>query len=124
MSQFSEISPTYLRKGALAGSFAALALIAAALPVAAAEVAISIKPNNSYDKKSQPVKVGDAITWTNEGGTHTVTPDNGQPDPFPGSGTLNQDATFKWTVAGDPRTIKYHCKIYGPSMSGELVIGR
>lgn len=124
MSRFSKAGWTHLRKGALAGVVAAAAVIAAALPAAAAEVTIHLTGANSYDPKSQPVKAGDKIVWVNDADVqHTVTPDAGQPAPFPGSPVLKKKgATHKWTVAGKPRTIKYHCRIHGAAMAGEIVI--
>jgi plastocyanin len=109
----------------MVSGLAALALIAAAAPAAAADVMIHLTSSNAYLPPSQPVKAGDKIVWINDADVqHTVTPDNGQPAPFPASPVLKKKGdTHKWTVAGKPRTIKYHCKIHGAAMSGEIVVG-
>ena len=124
MSRFSKAGRRWLRKAALAGVLSASAVIAAALPVAAAEVTIHVTGASSYAPTSQAVKAGDKIVWVNDADIqHTVTPDAGQAAPFPGSPVLKkQGATHKWTVVGKPRTIKYHCRIHGPAMAGEIVI--
>jgi plastocyanin len=99
----------------------------ACLSKAAGEtVIISIKQGpNRFEPMSQAVKVGDTVKWVSEGGTHTVTPDDGQTDPFQGSSTLTgANATYSLPemIKGPPRTIKYHCNIHPTQMKGELVI--
>ena len=102
-----------------------LALVSMPTFAVADTVTIELKSGpNRYEPKSQTVKVGDTVVWVNKGGTHTVTPDDGQSDPFPGSMTLNPGDTHQTVISGSPRTIKYHCEIHGPSMDGEIVVGR
>ena len=94
-------------------------------PVAAPDpVTISINPNNTFGAPSRPIKVGDTVVWENKGGTHSVIPNPGQPDPFMPSPVLSAvGAKHSIVISGAPRTIKYHCGIHGAGMSGELVIG-
>jgi plastocyanin len=83
-----------LRKVFLNTAIGAIGLVAATLPATAASVMIHLKSTNSYEPRSQQVKAGDEVTWMNDGGTHTVTPDDGQTDPFPGSPTLTTGKTY------------------------------
>jgi len=110
-----------------------VAVLAAGMPVvlfaalqsqlAAAEtVTIHLTAANRYDPASQNIKAGDTVVWMNDAGTHTVTPNANQPDPFPGSQRLDPGQSYTVVISGDPRTIKYHCQIHGLAMSGTIVV--
>jgi len=116
---------TDLSRAVLCVSLPVLALSGALSSAAAETITITMKSGpNRYEPKSQPVKIGDTVEWVNEAGQHTATPDAGQPEPFQASPTLNSGQKYSVVISGSPRTIKYHCAIHGPAMSGELVIGR
>jgi len=71
----------------------------------------------AFTPPSITVKVGDTVTWTNNGpSTHTATADDGSFD----SGNLAQGKTFSHTfqTAG---TFSYHCTIH-PFMKAEVVV--
>jgi plastocyanin len=104
-----------------AGCLSVLALVFILAPAAAEPIYMKSGPNR-YEPKTKTVKVGDTVEWVNEAGSHTVTPDDGQPDPFKGSQTLSPGQKYSIVISGTPRTIKYHCEVHGPSMSGEIVV--
>ncbi len=82
----------------------------------AAGSAVTIK-DFSFDPATLTAKVGQEITWTNQGNaSHTVTFDAGGPD----SGTLASGATFKHTfdAAG---SFTYHCNFHS-SMTGTITV--
>ena len=71
----------------------------------------------SFDPGAAAVKVGDKVTWTNQGGVaHTVTFDEGGID----SGSLAAGKTFEQTFA-TAGTFAYHCSIHS-SMTGTVVV--
>lgn len=71
----------------------------------------------SFDPGAAAVKVGDKVTWTNQGGVaHTVTFDEGGID----SGSLQAGGTFAQTFA-TAGTFAYHCSIHS-SMTGTVVV--
>ena len=77
---------------------------------------VSLK-NIAIDPTSVTIKVGDAVTWTNNDGfAHRLVGDNGEFD----SGNMNGGATFSFTfkTAG---TITYHCSIH-PEMKGTIIV--
>ena len=77
---------------------------------------VSLK-NIAIDPTSVTIKVGDAVTWTNNDGfAHRLVGDNGEFD----SGDMNGGATFSFTfkTAG---TITYHCSIH-PEMKGTVIV--
>src|SRR5262249_36547034 len=74
----------------------------------------------TFDPASITVKVGTAVTWTNQSGVpHTVTSDAGAPTAFT-SGTLGGSDTysFTFTKAG---TYHYHCNVHN-YMHGTIVV--
>ena len=75
-----------------------------------------------YDPVEVTVKVGDTLTWKNQGGTkHTVTADAAQAIDFK-SPTMQLEDTFVKTFdkAG---TFKYYCSIHGKDvMAGTIVV--
>ena len=78
--------------------------------------AVSIS-NFAFDPTSITIKVGDAVSWTNnDSATHTVVAVDGS---FK-SGDLGQGATFEntFTTAG---TFAYKCSIH-PNMTGTVVV--
>ena len=89
------------------------------------DVIIHIKAGpNRFQEKVVQVKPGDQVIWKNMAGSHTATPDANQPDPFPDTGDVptNGGTSNPWVASGSPRTIKYHCDVHGPSMSGEIIV--
>ena len=92
-------------------------------PASADTVTIHMKTGPvRFEPKSQNIKVGDTIEWVNDAGTHTATPDPGQPDPFQGSPILAKGEKYSVVITGSPRTIKYHCDIHGAAMTGDIVV--
>lgn len=80
--------------------------------------AVAIK-DFSFDPVTLTAKVGQEITWTNQGNAaHTVTFDTGGID----SGSLSSGATFKHTfdAAG---TFTYHCSFHS-SMQGTVTVSQ
>jgi plastocyanin len=104
------------------GAIGGFAFMVTTMAASADPIAIRIKPTNSYEPKTQQVKVGDTVEWVNEGGTHTVTPNDNQPEPFQGSPVLAAGQKYSVVISGSPRTINYHCRIHGLMMSGALVV--
>lgn len=79
--------------------------------------AVAIK-DFSFDPAELTVKVGQKVTWTNQGdASHTVTFDTGGV----GSDTLKSGATFDhvFDAAG---SFPYHCNFHS-SMKGVIVVG-
>jgi len=82
----------------------------------------------SYTPARLVAKVGEAITFTNSGGSHSVTPDDpaGWTD---GGATVDDwgkpDATYSTTFA-EPGEYAYHCSVHGSAggsgMSGVVII--
>ena len=71
-----------------------------------------------FDPATVTAKVGDTITWTNNGAAqHTVTLDD-QPSCDTGSITAGSTGSLKFTAAG---TYAFHCKIHS-SMKGTITI--
>jgi plastocyanin len=82
----------------------------------AAGSAVAVK-DFSFDPATLTARVGQEITWTNEGNaTHSVTFDAGGID----SGSLTSGQTFKQTfdAAG---SFTYHCKFHS-SMQGTITV--
>ena len=78
--------------------------------------AVAIK-DFSFDPGASAVKVGDKVTWTNQGAVaHTVTFDEGGID----SGSLQAGGTFAQTFA-TAGTFAYHCSIHS-QMTGTVVV--
>jgi plastocyanin len=82
----------------------------------AAGSAVTIK-DFSFDPATLTAKVGQEITWTNQGNaSHTVTFDSGGVD----SGTLASGKTFKHTFAA-AGSFTYHCNFHS-SMTGTITV--
>jgi plastocyanin len=82
----------------------------------AAGSAVAIK-DFSFDPIALTAKVGQEITWTNQGNaSHTVTFDTGGVD----SGTLASGAPFKHTFDA-PGSFTYHCTFHS-SMTGTITV--
>jgi plastocyanin len=64
---------------------------------------------------------GDSVSWTNAGGLHDVTFDDGSfQQPSAPSGSA-------WTVTrtfDTPGTFQYHCSVHGTGMSGTVVVNQ
>jgi plastocyanin len=73
--------------------------------------------NLAFDPQNVTVKVGEAVTWTNEDSmTHTVVADNGE---FQSENLVSGAAfIFTFDTAG---TFAYHCSIH-PTMTGTVVV--
>jgi plastocyanin len=78
---------------------------------------------NRFQEKVLQVKVGDKVSWKNLAGSHTATSDNKTTEPFPDTGNVAEGATSApFDVTGAARTIKHHCAVHGPAMSGEIIV--
>jgi plastocyanin len=74
----------------------------------------------AFHPKAVKVKVGAAITWTNQDSNkHTVTSDSSDPEKFD-SGDLSQSKTFAHTF-GKAGTYKYFCNIHN-YMTGTIEV--
>ncbi len=76
--------------------------------------------NFAFSPSSITVKVGEAVTWTNNGTTsHTVTADTISSD-GPSSGNIANGGTYSFTFkkAG---TYTYHCSIHS-QMTGTVIV--
>jgi plastocyanin len=88
-----------------------------AAPGSAAQVAILDDDGLRFEPADVTVAVGDAVTWTHEGGLpHTVTAADGAFD----SGNLASGDTFEFT-AEEPGTLDYVCSIH-PQMTGTVTV--
>ncbi|MHB8571503.1 MAG: IPT/TIG domain-containing protein [Candidatus Dormibacteria bacterium] len=88
-------------------------LVGPALPVSAADIAVSIR-YPAFHPNPVNANVGDSVTWTNgDSFNHTVTADNGSFD----SGPLAGGQSF--TIANIQQGFTYHCTIH-PFMKGTV----
>jgi plastocyanin len=88
------------------------------------DVTIHMKAGpNRFQEKVVQVKVGDKVSWKNLGGSHTATSDDKQAEPLPDTGNVALNSTSApFEIKGAARTIKYHCEVHGPAMSGEIIV--
>ncbi len=94
----------------------ALALLAGlALPrlAPATDHAVSVGPGTSFSPQTVNISVGDSVTWTRLGGTHSVTADDGSFERVASSSWTTFSQTFN--SAGD---VGYHCSVHGLPGSG------
>jgi plastocyanin len=79
--------------------------------------------DNDYTPKNLTVAPGDTVIWTNFGGDHTVTADNGAFSSTTAGGYLDQGETFTHTFAAAGR-FPYYCLLHGgpggQDMSGTI----
>jgi plastocyanin len=88
-----------------------------AAPGSTAQVAILDDDGLRFEPADVTVAVGDAVTWTHEGGLpHTVTAADGAFD----SGNLASGDTFEFT-AEEPGSTDYACSIH-PQMTGTITV--
>ena len=106
------------------GACGAVLALLEATPAGADDIMIHMNSGpNRFQEKAVQVKVGDRVIWKNLSGSHTATPDDNQTDPFPDTGNVPVNGTSTpWEVKGSPRSIKYHCDVHGPAMSGEIIV--
>ncbi|HYN85122.1 MAG TPA: plastocyanin/azurin family copper-binding protein [Pyrinomonadaceae bacterium] len=115
-------------------AFAALALLGVAtaaglVPAGTAARSASAQPSAEvrvrdfeFVPRELTVKAGTAVTWTNDGGSHTVTSDAGAFS----SPTLTRGKTFSHRFTR-PGAYRYHCAFHGGAgsgMSGTVVVTR
>ena len=75
----------------------------------------------SYDPKKLEVHVGDSVVWTNNALTnHTATSDD-EGKTFD-TDEIKPDESSKPVKFEKEGEFKYHCKIHGKSMNGEVVV--
>lgn len=101
---------------------ALFAFAALAVPALAAESAVTVS-SNKFTSSRVTVAPGDTVKWTNSGGFHDVTFDEGdfgQPDP-PSSSLWTVSRTF-----GTAGTFRYYCSVHGGpggiGMAGSVVV--
>jgi LPXTG-motif cell wall-anchored protein len=108
---------------ALCAAISLLAL-AAGGPAYAASVTIG---DNFYTPETVTIKIGEAVTWTNNGqAPHTVTANDNSFDSSPNcpkdiNECLHNGETYSHTF-GAVGTFAYHCKVHGLAMSGTVVV--
>jgi plastocyanin len=87
--------------------------------------------DNVFQPANVPISAGATVTWTNNGGPHTVT-SNGHmganvmcmpmsSEDFDSGGPIASGASFQHTFA-NPGSYPYHCDIHGCSMSGNVTV--
>lgn len=77
------------------------------------------KPDAFYQPNPIRVRVGQAVTWTNQDSDpHDVTADDGT---FY-SGPIGDGGTWRW-IPTRPGTYQYFCTIH-PEMTGEIIVRR
>jgi plastocyanin len=96
---------------------------------ARAQDAASVEIHDNYFSPAEiHVPEGGTVTWTNLGGSHSVTSDDGVSfDSSPSCSTL---PLAQCMASGDtfqhqfriPETIAYHCRIHGSAMVGKVVV--
>jgi plastocyanin len=96
---------------------------------ARAQDATSVEIHNNYFSPAEiHVPEGGTVTWTNLGGSHSVTSDDGVSfDSSPSCSTL---PLAQCMASGDtfqqqfrvPETLTYHCRIHGSAMVGTVVV--
>ncbi len=75
----------------------------------------------SFTPSDETVKVGDTVTWKNDGNSkHTVTSTEGSPATF-SSPNLEPGKTFVQTFSA-PGTYSYFCSIHPDRMSGTVTV--
>jgi plastocyanin/uncharacterized membrane protein YozB (DUF420 family) len=91
-----------------------------AAPSGPKTIAIGVR-NFEFDAKEVTIEAGDTVTWTIEGGRHTVTADNNSFD----TPILNPSGEFSFTF-DQVGTIQYYCAIHGgpdgQDMSGKIIV--
>jgi plastocyanin len=96
----------------------ACAVLAAALPAAAANHTVRVR-NNFFDPRDLTIQAGDTVTWTNEGINHNVRADDGSfrcangCDNQGGNGNPSSGAWSVTLTFNNPGTIPYHCEVHG-----------
>lgn len=107
--EFPNADPPLMLDGEMViRSFAVSGLEAAteeAMPVDLVEVTIQ---GFSFNPGEVTIPVGTTVRWTNKGGSHTVTADDGS---F-GSSTLSNGETYEF-VFNTPGTYAYYCEFHG-----------
>jgi plastocyanin len=91
-----------------------LACLAFAGAAQAALVQIQVGPSNSFTPKFPTIDVGDTVRWTNMGGFHNVSADDGT---FRNGDPSNTQWTFERTF-NSPGTVGYHCEAHGSPGGG------
>ncbi len=99
---------------------ATAALLAAAPAARAAQHNVTVQ-NFSYTPEQLQIAVGDTVVWTNQGGTHSVTADDGS------FGRPASGAAWTYSHTFDSAgTFLYYCTIHGApngvGMSGRIVV--
>ncbi len=84
-------------------------LAAAAQPVCAAIVNISVGPGNAFSPKTPTINVGDTVRWTLLGGLHNVNSDTGL---FRSGNVSSSWGPFDFTF-NSAGTFGYHCEQHG-----------
>lgn len=110
----------------IAGVVLALGWIVLPLARASAQEGASVEIHDNYFSPAEiHVVEGTTVTWTDLGGAHSVTADDGSFDSSPaciaGLNCMANGDTFAHTfrLAG---TITYHCRVHGSAMVGRVVV--
>lgn len=83
--------------------------------------------DNYYSPAEIHVPEGGTVVWTDMGGTHTVTADDGvsfdsSPACIAGLNCMTTGDTFTQQFTHGPETISYHCRIHGNAMVGKVIV--
>lgn len=110
-----------------AGVTFALGTIVLPMWAARAQDAPSVEIHDNYYSPAEiHVVEGGTVTWTNLGGAHSVTSDDGisfdsSPACLAGLNCMATGDTFTVEFRA-PETITYHCRVHGGAMVGKVIV--
>jgi plastocyanin len=85
-----------------------------------ADQTVTVGPDLAFHPDTVSIQPGDKVTWTNVGGPHTVTADDGSFGNAPSDPSSNWTYQFTFTTPG---TFPYHCGVHGIFMAGTVNVG-
>ena len=104
-------------------------IVVASLPTSSPAQAATFNVNMGnffFSPNSITIIVGDTVTWTNVGGSHSSTSGTGGSTPVPDgmwdSGVLSTSQVFSATVFNTPGTLTYYCKVHPTSMNATVTV--
>lgn len=110
----------------IAGVVVALGVMVVPAPTARAQSSASVEIRDNYFSPAEiHIAEGGSVTWTDVGGAHSVTSDDGvsfdsSPGCIAGLGCMRSGDTFTHQF-GSPETVTYHCRVHA-AMVGTVVV--
>lgn len=90
---------------------------------------VTANPNNTFSPANLTINAGDSVTFTNNGGNHNVTADDGSfrcANGCDGQGGNGNPSTNAWSFTltfNDPGNVPYNCETHvGLGMRGTIVV--